>query len=196
MKRFFEHARRLAWLAAGLLGAKLVLGISVPLPDATVLSKYFDGSAGLLGLYNLIVGGALAKGSAVALGLMPYLSARSFVFLARAAGIRTKSANRVSDKWLTRGLTVSFAIVQAIGYARLTQTLPGVVSEPGALYMAQMVVMLTSVSTLLMLFAEEATSAGEDEKHEPPLLGEAAAEHRSARRERDPLYVSHPTPAP
>lgn len=201
MKRFLDYAKKIALLAGGVFAAKAVLSISVPLPDPAILPRYAEKGGGLLGLYNYLSGGALAAGSVFALGLMPYLSARSFMYLARKVSVRAGGLDRIRERWWTRALTVTLSIVQSIGYAVFTQNLPGAVTEPGVMYTAQVIVMLTSVSTLLMLFAEEAISAGEEEEEEeeePLLLNEPAVGDRYAKRERshDPLYVSHPTPLP
>ena len=175
--------------------AKLILGVSVPLPDAGVLGAYVRrGGQPLLRLYDALGGGALAKGSAFALGIMPYVSARLFVAIATRTGAKLEGAKR---KWWIRGLTVGYSLVQSYGYARWTQQLPGAVSQPGVAYTAEVMLMLTSVSTLLMLLAEEATASPAEEAAETPMLPrERAVEHHGERRVGDPLYVSHPTPHP
>src|SRR5688572_17180043 len=52
--------------------------------NALVAALQEKGSTGLLGLYDLFVGGALSKGTVFALGIMPYISASIFAQIAGA----------------------------------------------------------------------------------------------------------------
>lgn len=178
--------RKLIWAAGGLSAAKLLLSISVPLPDGAVLTSYVERAGSpLLKLYNHMNGGAPSKGTAFALGIMPYLSARMFMALARR-----------KSKWGTRGLTVGISVVQGIGYARFTEKVPGVVAQPGLAYTVQTVLMVTVVSTLLMLVAEEATNTDEatNTNQEHPLLPREVARERYV--ERESVFVAPTTPIP
>src|SRR4051794_4903075 len=115
--RVRDLIRRAIWAAGGVAAAKLILGLSVPLPDARVLTDVIArGGTPLLRLYNLLGGGALARGSAFALGVMPFLSARVAVLLVKRAA--NQRLLPVKEKWLTRGLTVGFSLVQSLGYAQ------------------------------------------------------------------------------
>ncbi len=177
-----DIVRRVIWAAGGLAAAKLVLSIAVPLPDARVLSTFVNGAGGpLLKLYNFMGGGALARGSAFALGIMPYLSARIFMALVGR-----------KNKWWTRGLTLGISVIQGIGYARFTETLPGAVAQPGLAYTLQTVLMLTTVSTFVMLFAEEATS--EPEVTETVALPRERVEEQYPERNR--VHATPITPLP
>jgi preprotein translocase subunit SecY len=192
--RLRDMVRRTIWAAGGVAAAKLILGLTVPLPDARVLTDFIArGGSPLVRLYNLFGGGALARGSAFALGIMPYVSARVAMLIAKRMTLEALPPSK--EKWWTRGLTVSFSLIQSYGYAQFTQGLSGAVSQPGVAYTLQTMAMLTSVSTLVMLFAEEAT-APESSETNPVLPREHATEVRSAVVERDPLYISHPTPLP
>ena len=171
--------RTLVWTAGGLSAAKL-LSISVPLPNGALLTNYVERAGSpLLKLYNFMNGGATSNGTAFALGIMPYLSARLLMALAGR-----------KSKWWTRGLTVGLSVVQGTSYAWFTEKVPGVVAQPGLVYTVQTVMMVTAVSTLLMLFAEEATHADEEQ----PLLAREPARERYA--ERESVYVALATPIP
>jgi preprotein translocase subunit SecY len=147
-------ARRFIWAAGGLAAVKLVIDRMVPLPDARVLTEFMHAHGSpLLRLYDILGGGSVSRGSIFALGIMPYLSARAFVALARAAGVPIKANGR-----LALGLTVGLSAVQATGYALFTQSIPGAVSHPGLAYCAEVVLLLTSASTVLTLFAEQAVA--------------------------------------
>src|SRR5512143_1804517 len=60
--------------------------IVAPGVDAVAITDFFknQGSGGLLGLYDLFVGGGLSRATVFALGIMPYISASVFVQLAVA----------------------------------------------------------------------------------------------------------------
>jgi preprotein translocase subunit SecY len=167
------------------------------MPDGKVLTEYIASAGGpLLNFYSLIGGGALARGTPFALGIMPYLSARVFIALAKHTLPTARRFGAKKTKWWTRGLTVGLSLVQSAGYAKFTQELPGAVSHPGLAYTAEMMLVLTSVSTVLMLFAEEATAP--EEVKETPLFPLPSAEsyRKEERAEADPIYISHPTPVP
>ena len=70
-------------LAAFRFGSFVVL----PGVNSTILSQEFSSSQGegLLGLLNTFVGGAFARGSIFALGIMPYISASIIIQLLGAA---------------------------------------------------------------------------------------------------------------
>jgi preprotein translocase subunit SecY len=60
--------------------------VTVPGIDVVALTDYFanQGQQGLLGLYDLFVGGGLSRATVFALGIMPYISASIFVQIAGA----------------------------------------------------------------------------------------------------------------
>src|SRR5688572_7703516 len=79
------------WRKAALVVGGLVLcevGARIALPDlnGSVLSEYLRGSGRLLlRLYDWLAGGATSRGAVLALGILPYVSARIFVRLSREA---------------------------------------------------------------------------------------------------------------
>jgi preprotein translocase subunit SecY len=60
--------------------------ITAPGVDVIALTDFFAnrGGAGLLGLYDLFVGGGLSRATVFALGIMPYISASIFMQIAAA----------------------------------------------------------------------------------------------------------------
>jgi len=61
--------------------------ITAPGVDVIALTDFFNSqgnSQGLLGLYNLFVGGGLSRATVFALGIMPYISASILVQIAGA----------------------------------------------------------------------------------------------------------------
>lgn len=55
--------------------------ITIPGVDATVLAEYFRNSNNMFGLYDSFTGGAFAKATVFALGIMPYISASIIIQL-------------------------------------------------------------------------------------------------------------------
>ena len=55
--------------------------ITIPGVDATVLAEYFRNSNNMFGLYDSFTGGAFAKATVFALGIMPYISASILIQL-------------------------------------------------------------------------------------------------------------------
>src|ERR1700732_4774874 len=68
-----------------LIGALLVyrIGSHVPIPglDPARLAELFSGNRDIFGLFNLFSGGALARLTVFALGVMPYISASIIIQL-------------------------------------------------------------------------------------------------------------------
>jgi preprotein translocase subunit SecY len=61
--------------------------VTAPGIDVQALTDYFQsqrGGGGLLGLYDLFVGGGLSRATVFALGIMPYISASIFIQIAGA----------------------------------------------------------------------------------------------------------------
>jgi preprotein translocase subunit SecY len=59
--------------------------VTVPGVDTAALLSYFQTqSQGILGLYDLFVGGSLSRATVFALGIMPYISASIFMQIAGA----------------------------------------------------------------------------------------------------------------
>lgn len=152
-----ERWRGAAYALVGVAACDLVARIAAPMPDGRILSAHLqaESGGGLLGLYDLVTVGAMSRGSIFALGIMPYLSARVYVGIARGLGF--KASQRAITR-ITRGLTVGLSLVQGYGYARFTQSVPGVVALPGAAYLLQTTVVLTAASIFAMWLCEKVTA--------------------------------------
>ncbi len=165
---------------SGWLLCEVVARVAVPMPDARVLGAFLGRQGvGLLGLYDRLVGGAMSSGSVLGLGLMPYLSARVFRLLARVVSPtiarleRSADGRRILSRWTMR-LTAGLSVVQAYGFARFTQALPGAVAQPGVAYTLQTVAALSAVAVFMGWIAEQVTADDVDaRREEPSLLSEA-----------------------
>lgn len=148
------------------------IGIFVPTPgvDRNVMSEALAGSTGLLGLLNLFSGGALEQLSVFALGIMPYISASIIV---QMLGMVLPSVERMRKEGeagrrklnaYTRYGTVALCIVQGIWMSRtligMNDANPGLVTDPGALFMLTTVIALTTGTAFLMWLGEQITERG------------------------------------
>src|SRR5215207_3176174 len=142
--------------------------ITAPGVDVIALTDFFNSqgnSQGLLGLYNLFVGGGLSRATVFALGIMPYISAS---ILAQIAGAVIPTVDKMQKdeegrkkltQW-TRYITVALAIFQAWGFALFTESLQGAVTTPGIGFKIQMVLFLTTGAMFVMWLGEQITERG------------------------------------
>ncbi len=141
--------------------------ITAPGVDVIALTDFFAnrGGAGLLGLYDLFVGGGLSRATVFALGIMPYISASIFMQIAAAVVPsveklqKDEEGRKKVNQW-TRYLTVALAIVQAYGFALFTQSLENAVQNPGFAFTVQMVLFLTTGAVFVMWLGEQITERG------------------------------------
>ncbi len=141
--------------------------ITVPGVDVVAITDYFaqQGSGGLLGLYDLFVGGGLSRATVFALGIMPYISASIFAQIAGAVIPQVDKMQKDEEgrkkitQW-TRYLTVLLAIVQAYGFALFTESLQGAVANPGFGFEARFILFLTVGALFVMWLGEQITERG------------------------------------
>src|SRR5438046_1076297 len=111
--------------------------ITAPGVDVVALTDFFanKGKGGLLGLYDLFVGGGLSHATVFALGLMPYISASIFFQIAGAVIPTVEKMQKDEEgrkkvtQW-TRYATVVLAAVQGWGFALFTSSLENAVVNP------------------------------------------------------------------
>jgi preprotein translocase subunit SecY len=153
-----------------LLGALVVyrIGTFVPVPglDMAAMARLFDQQEGtILGLFNMFSGGALARLSIFAMGVMPYISA-SIIIQMMAVVVPTMAAvkkegeagRRKLTQW-TRYFTLVLAIFQGFGAATAFQN-QGVALHPGWQFIMMGTVTLASGTMFLMWLGEQITERG------------------------------------
>ncbi len=141
--------------------------ITAPGVDVLALSAYFEnqGGGGLLGLYDLFVGGGLSRATVFALGIMPYISASIFMQIAGAVIPKIDKMNKDEEgrkkvnQW-TRYFTILLAIVQAWGFSLFVESLQGAVAFPGFAFRMQMILFLTTGAMFVMWLGEQITERG------------------------------------
>ena len=169
--KFTELKQRLLFT----LGAMVVfrLGSFIPIPGVNpeAMTRMIEQGGGLLSMFNMFSGGALARFSVFALGVVPYISASIVVqmlgsILPSWQQLRKEGASgqRIMTKY-TRWGTVGLAAFQAFGisFALQKQGISGgvdVVYSPGFGFIFASVVGLTAGTMFLMWVGEQITERG------------------------------------
>jgi preprotein translocase subunit SecY len=141
--------------------------ITAPGVDVVALTDFFanKGKGGLLGLYDLFVGGGLSHATVFALGIMPYISASIFM---QIAGVVIPTVEKLQKdeegrkrvtQW-TRYVTVVLAVVQGWGFSIFTASLENAVINPGFGFKLQMVLVLVTGAMFVMWLGEQITERG------------------------------------
>ena len=125
-------------------------------------------SGGMLGLLNSFVGGAFAKASIFALGVMPYISASIFmqlvtVLVPQISKIQKEgeSGQKKITQW-TRYLTVIVTVFQAAAYVGFLHSSSGEAMLPayGNFFWFSTIVILTVGTLFVMWLGEKITDKG------------------------------------
>ena len=136
----------------------------VNLQALETLAGQFQGT--LFGIYDMFTGGALARATVFALGIMPYISA-SIIFQVLGATFPSieklqkegEEGRRKITQW-TRYSTVFLCIMQAYGYSIFLESQPGVVIMPGWGFRITTVLLLTAGGVFVMWLGEQITERG------------------------------------
>lgn len=158
-----------------LLAYRLGTYVTLPGVDPNMLqgsAQQADG--GIFGLINMFAGGAFARGSIFALGIMPYISASIVVQLMSLAVPSFQKMQKEGEdgrrkiNQITRYLTIAITAVQAIGFlinlksenpqAVLSITNPAEMSD--FVFMLSSVIILTSSTMFVMWLGERITEKG------------------------------------
>ena len=157
------------------LGALIIyrLGTYIPIPgvDPAVLGDVFEQNAGgILGMFNMLAGGALERMTIFALNIMPYISASIIMQLMTTVSPKLEQlkkegeAGRKKINQYTRYGTVLLAALQAygisVGLEGMTGSSGGAVIDPGAFFRFTTVVTLTGGTIFLMWLGEQITARG------------------------------------
>lgn len=142
------------------------VGTHIPAPgiNADAL-KIGDNS--ILGMMNMFSGGAFAKVSIFALGVMPYINASIVMQLLTVIIPQLEEVKKDGDagqqkiiQW-TRYVTIGVAIIQGIGMSVWLQSQPGLVTmESSILFTIILVTVLTAGTVFLMWLGEQITVNG------------------------------------
>ncbi|HWO87950.1 MAG TPA: preprotein translocase subunit SecY, partial [Gemmatimonadales bacterium] len=140
--------------------------ITAPGVNAQATIDFFRNQSGtLFGVYNLFVGGGLARATVFALGIMPYISASIFfqivgaVFPTIERLQKDEEGRKKINQW-TRYLTIGLSAAQGWGVAIFLEGLQGAVVDPGFGFRFQTMFVLTTGATFVMWLGEQITERG------------------------------------
>jgi preprotein translocase subunit SecY len=155
-------------LFTALILALYRLGSWFPAPgvNSDQIQGYLNNNGGgtILGLLSVFSGGALARFSLFALGIMPYVTASIILQLLTVVIPKLEELQKEGEAGMakinqyTRYLTVALAAAQATGYAYLFQRQGILTHNTGRLVL--IIVTLTAGTTLLMWMGELMTKRG------------------------------------
>jgi preprotein translocase subunit SecY len=165
-----ELKQRVLFLVGALIVYRLGSFIPVPGVKSAAMTSLLGGGGGLIDLANMFSGGALARFSIFALGVVPYISASIIVqmvaqVLPSLQSLRKEgeSGRRKLTQW-TRYFTVVLAAVQSFGISTwlMHQSTNGqpVVYAPGVGFIFTAMIALTSGTLFLMWLGEQITERG------------------------------------
>jgi preprotein translocase subunit SecY len=145
------------------------LGTFIPIPgiDVEAFARAFSqAQQGILGMANMFSGGAVERLAVFALNVMPYISASIIIQLLSSFPGRLEQLKKEGESGraqltqYTRYLTVVLAVAQSLTIANGLASSPGVVIDPGPMFIASTVITLTGGTMLLMWIGEQITARG------------------------------------
>ena len=153
------------------LGALLVyrLGTYIPLPgiNLSALEQMFKANqSGILGMFNMMAGGAVARMAIFALNIMPYISASIIIQLMTTVSPHLEQLKKEGEQGrqqinqYTRYGTVILAALQAYGIAVGLEGAGNIVVDPGWFFRATTVITLVGGTVFLMWLGEQITARG------------------------------------
>lgn len=145
------------------------LGNAIPVPyvNTELLQQYLDGmSTTVLGLYNVMSGGAFAQATVFALGVQPYINSSIIIQLltiaipalerlARDGG----EAGKKKIASITRYATVAIALLQGLGYYMLMRNY-GILEQSGFWQALVIIVSFVAGSSFVMWLGEQVNEFG------------------------------------
>ena len=162
-----ELRKKIIFTALILLIFRIGNAIPVPYVNTDLLSSYLEGmSTTVLGLYNVMSGGAFAQATVFALGVQPYINSSIIIQLltiaipalerlARDGGEEGKK----KIQSITRYATVAIAILQGWGYYMLMKNY-GILTEKSFWVALVMIASFIAGSSFVMWMGEQITEFG------------------------------------
>ncbi|KAA0596916.1 preprotein translocase subunit SecY [Azospirillum lipoferum] len=166
-----ELKKRIWFTLAALIVYRLGTYIPIPGIDPHILQDVFkQQGSGILGMFDMLAGGALHRMTIFALNIMPYISASIIVQLLTAVSPQMEAmkkegeAGRKKLNQYTRFGTVVLATVQAYGLAVGLESMRGstgaAVIDPGLFFRIATVITLVGGTMFLMWLGEQITARG------------------------------------
>ena len=153
------------------LGALIIyrLGTYIPIPgiNPEALAETFrQQQSGLLGMFNMLSGGAIGRMAIFALNIMPYISASIIIQLLTTVSPHLEQLKKEGEQGrrqinqYTRYGTVFLAALQAYGIALGLEGAGNIVADPGWFFRLTTVITLVGGTMFLMWLGEQITARG------------------------------------
>ena len=162
-----ELRKKIIFTALILLIFRIGNAIPVPYVDTELLKGYLDGmSTTVLGLYNVMSGGAFAEATVFALGVQPYINSSIIIQLltiaipalerlARDGG----EAGKKKIAAITRYATVAIALLQGFGYYMIMKNY-GILMQQGIWAALVIIISFVAGSSFVMWLGEQVNEFG------------------------------------
>jgi len=162
-----ELRRKIIFTVLILLIFRLGNAIPVPYVDTSKLKAYLDSmSTTVLGLYNVMSGGAFAEATVFALGVQPYINSSIIIQLltiaipalerlARDGG----EAGKKKIASITRYATVAIALLQGLGYYMIMKRY-GILEQQGFWPAVVIIISFVAGSAFVMWLGEQVNEFG------------------------------------
>ena len=165
--RIPELRKKLLMTAFIILIFRLGNNIPVPYVDTSLLSAYFAGSsATILGMMNVMSGGAFGSATLLALGIQPYINSSIIIqLLTIAIPALERLAKEGGEEGkrkiaaITRYTTVGIGLLQAFGYYMLCRS-NGFLMDNGVWPAIVIILVFTAGSAFTMWLGEQITEFG------------------------------------
>ena len=162
-----ELRQKLIFVAFILLIFRLGNAIPVPFIDTGALQSYFNAaSSNILGLMNVMSGGAFGQGTMFALSIQPYINASIIIqlltvaipVLERLAKDGGEEGKRTIEK-ITRYTTLAIALLQGFGYYTLLKA-NSLLADTGIWAAIVIIATFTGGAVFVMWLGEQITEFG------------------------------------
>ena len=162
-----ELRKKIIFTALILLIFRIGNAIPVPYVDTTLLNDYINQlSTTVLGLYNVMSGGAFAEATVFALGVQPYINSSIIIQLLTIAVPALERLARDGGEEgkkkiqsITRYATVAIAILQGWGYYMLMKNY-GILTNTGVWAALVIIASFIAGSSFVMWMGEQITEFG------------------------------------
>jgi preprotein translocase subunit SecY len=162
-----ELRKKIIFTALVLLIFRIGNAIPVPYVDTGILTQYLNQlSTTVLGLYNVMSGGAFAQATVFALGVQPYINSSIIIQLLTVAIPALERLARDGGEEgkkkiqsITRYATVGIAVLQGWGYYALMKNY-GILTDKGVWAALVIIVSFIAGSSFVMWMGEQITEFG------------------------------------
>ena len=163
-----ELRKKILFTLLVLLIYRIGSAIMVPYVDTAVLGDYMNAVGDtILGLYNVMSGGAFAQATVFALGIQPYINSSIIIQLLTVAIPALERLQREGGEEgkkkiqaITRYSTVAIAILQAVGYYFMMKNQSGIITNDSIWAALVIIVSFVAGSSFLMWLGEQCNEFG------------------------------------